>query len=360
MRLLLLSRYSHLAASTRLRFLQYLPYIVENGIEVEHEPLLDDEYLKNLYTGKPVNYGSIINSYVRRLKILLKERAYDLIWVQYEIFPWLPAWIESLTTLAGVPYIVDYDDAIFHRYDLHKQYLVRQILGDKINKVMKGASIVVAGNEYIASRALKIGCKKVEIIPTVVDLSRYPNILPQSQPIFTIGWIGTPVTSFYINTIMPALRLVCNENTVRVVLVGSGQISLDEVTPEIRPWSEEREVKDIHSFDVGIMPLAETPWERGKCGFKLIQYMACSKPVVASAVGMNCEIVEHGINGFLAHNMKDWVDALATLHARPDLCHSMGQAGRNKVEAKYSLQVTATRLLELIQEAAKNRGVRKR
>ena len=360
MRILLLSRYSHLAASTRLRLLQYLPYIADNGIEVKHEPLLDDEYLKNLYAGKPVSYSSIINSYVRRIKILLKERTYDLIWVQYEIFPWLPAWIESLATLAGVPYIVDYDDAIFHRYDMHKQYLVRQILGDKINKFMKGASIVVAGNEYIASRALNIGCRKVEIIPTVVDLSRYPNVSPQSQPIFTIGWIGSPVTSNYINLIIHALRVLCNENKARVVLVGSGQISLDKVTTEIRPWSEESEVNDIHSFDVGIMPLANTPWERGKCGFKLIQYMACSKPVVASAVGMNCEIVDHGINGFLAHDIKDWLVALDTLHAQPDLCHRMGQAGRKKVEARYSLQVTAPRLLELIQEAAKSRGVRQR
>jgi glycosyltransferase involved in cell wall biosynthesis len=351
MRILLLSRYSRLAASTRLRFLQYIPYIDSEGIEITHEPLLDDEYLKKLYAGNPISLGSIITSYIRRIKILLKQTNYDLLWIQYELFPWLPSWIEQLATLPGVPCIVDYDDAFFHRYNMHKNYIVRRMLGDKIDKVMRGASIVIAGNEYLAERAQDAGCKRVEIIPTVVDLNRYPKERLKSDQVFTIGWIGSPMTSHYIPKIRHALREVCTGNKARVVLIGSGPVSLDGVPIERRAWSEEDEVRDIHSFDVGIMPLSDTPWERGKCGFKLIQYMACGKPVVASAVGSNSKIVEHGVTGFLVNDLKGWFEALETLRTQQDLCHCMGSSGRQEVEARYCLQVTAPRLLKLIHEA---------
>lgn len=351
MRILLLSRYGRMAASTRLRLLQYKPHIEGDGIEITHEPLLDDEYLKNLYAGKPVSPGHIITSYIRRIRLLFKQRDYDLLWIQYELFPWLPSWIDSLAILPGVPYILDYDDAFFHRYNMHKNYLVRRFLGGKIDRIMRGASIVIAGNEYLAKRARQAGCKRVEIIPTVLDLARYPKESLKPGEVFTIGWIGSPVTSHYIPLIKNALREVCRGDRARIILVGSGPVLMDDVPVEIRAWSEENEYRDINTFDVGIMPLSDTPWDRGKCGFKLIQYMACGKPVVASPVGANAEIVEHGINGFLPDDLQGWVDALETLSSHPELCHSMGLSGRRKVEERYCLQVTAPRLLELIHEA---------
>lgn len=355
MKILLLSRYSSLAASTRLRFLQYVPYIARDGIEVTHEPLLDDEYLKKLYKGDSAGLGFIVSSYLRRISALIKQRRYDLLWIQYELFPWVPHWIENLVHQTGIPYMVDYDDAFFHRYDMHRNPIIRRLLRSKIDRVMQGASTVVAGNEYLAGRSRDAGCKRVQVIPTVVDINRYSSENSKPHRTFTIGWIGSPVTSHYLSGIRHALEEVCRDTGATLVLVGSGQVSLHGVPTEILDWEEENEVRDISTFDAGIMPLNDTPWDRGKCGYKLIQYMACGKPVVASPVGANIGIVDHGTNGFLARDEREWVKALKNLCYDPELRHNMGMSGRRKVESGYCLQVTAPRMLELIHEAADRR-----
>ena len=129
--------------------------------------------------------------------------------------------------------------------------------------------------------------------------------------------------------------------------VGRGSVprsTLPAVPTEHVPWTEAAEVAAIAEFDVGIMPLADEPWERGKCGYKLIQYMACGLPVVASPVGVNRQIVEHGVNGFLAETPTQWDEALRTLLADPALRQRMGQAGRQKVERQFSLQVTGPKV----------------
>lgn len=175
--------------------------------------------------------------------------------------------------------------------------------------------------------------------------------------VFTIGWIGSPVTECYLQQIAPALSEVCRRNRARVVLVGAQNAQFQNVPVKMHPWSEEGEERDIQSFDVGIMSLPDEPWERGKCGYKLIQYMACEKPVVASPVGINQGLVEHGVNGFLASNLQEWVEALSTLQHNKYLREDMGKAGRNLIEREYSLQVTAPRLLSILRSALTAGGV---
>lgn len=117
------------------------------------------------------------------------------------------------------------------------------------------------------------------------------------------------------------------------------------------PWREESEIQNIQRFDVGIMPLLDEPFERGKCGYKLIQYMACGLPVIASPVGVNGQIVEHGVTGFLVKSQDEWLQALAFLRDNPGRRREMGQAGRKKMEAEYSLQATAPKLAALLRSA---------
>jgi glycosyltransferase involved in cell wall biosynthesis len=212
--------------------------------------------------------------------------------------------------------------------------------------------VVVAGNEYLARRAAAAGARRVVVLPTVIDVTRYaPEACPSSG--FAIGWMGTPVTQRYLAPIARAIADVCAEGGSRVILVGA---TADAAVPacqvEIRPWSEESEAADVADFDVGVMPLADTEWEQGKCGYKLIQYMACAKPVVASAVGANRQIVEHGVNGFLATTDDEWRAALRRLRDDPALRERMGKAGRRRVEDQYSLAVAAPRLAELLRAAA--------
>ncbi|MFN2571088.1 MAG: glycosyltransferase family 4 protein [Gemmatimonadales bacterium] len=355
LRVLLLSRYGRLAASSRVRSYQYLPYLRELGIVVESQPLFDDQYIQRLYRGRRRLATPILAGYARRLWHLLTAFRYDLLWIEYELFPWMPAWFERLLSRVGVPYVVDYDDAIFHRYDSHRNPLVRRLLGGKIDAVMRGARLVIVGNDYLAERAQRAGARRVERVPTVVDLNRYPVPTPAPHRPYTVGWIGQPLTAPYLELIRDALVEVCRSDGVHLTLVGSGPISLDHVAVDVRPWSEATEIEELQQFDVGIMPLRDEPWERGKCGYKLIQYMACGRPVVASPVGASRQIVEHGTNGFLATSAPEWVQALRALRD-PELRTRMGTAGRAKVEHAYCVQVFVPRLASLLRQSAKHRS----
>ena len=162
-------------------------------------------------------------------------------------------------------------DTIFHNYDLNKNVLIRTFLKDKIDIVMKHASVVIVGNDYLAERALKAGARRVEYLPSVVDLEKYKFTDKFSTDIFRIGWIGSPSTAKHLHLIHNVLKKFCAETVARLIVVGAGEIDLAGVPVEIREWIEDTEVVNIQDFDVGIMPLADEPWEQGKYGFKLIQ-----------------------------------------------------------------------------------------
>jgi glycosyltransferase involved in cell wall biosynthesis len=352
MKILLLTRYSRLGASSRLRFYSYLPYLTQNGMDVAILPFLDNEYVESLYSvGKKFHFRLFFN-YTKRLYHLLAIHHYDLVWIEKEIFPWLPAWVESFLCLQRIPYVVDYDDAQFHRYDLHPNNLVRKLLSKKIPSVMRNSAITIAGNDYLAEHARRAGARQVLCIPTVIDLNRYAKMNRKMNGTFIIGWIGSPSTEKYLSLIEESLEAVCKTGNVKIVLVGARKELSKQVPSELKTWSEETEGEIVRTFDVGIMPLDDTPWERGKCGYKLIQYMASSIPVVASPVGINTQIVEHGINGFLAKTRAEWISALIRIKENKLLREAMGEAGRKKVESRYCLQVTAPQLFSALKTAA--------
>jgi glycosyltransferase involved in cell wall biosynthesis len=351
MDVLFLPKYGRKAASVRYRFLQYEPFLERAGIGCTVSPLLDDAYLSHKFQSGRTALGGTIGAFLRRTLAILQAGRFKLVVIHCEAFPYMPAWFEAFLRWRGIPYVYDYDDAIFHNYDQSQHRLVRHLLKGKIASVIGGARLVLAGSEYLAEYARRFN-KHVENLPTVIDLERYPvdkKAHTHGRP-FTVGWIGSPSTAQYLHAIAPALRAFCAEYPARVVLVGAGNIELAGVPVESRTWSEATEVDDLMQFDVGIMPLTDTPWARGKCAFKLIQYMACACPVVASPVGMNTEVVETG-NGLLASNQSEWLQALIQLYRAPALRERLGQGGRAKVESRYCLQVTAPRLVALLNSA---------
>lgn len=358
MKIVLLSRYSDLGASSRYRFYQYLVYLRTQGFDITIMPLLDNGYLQRLYSGQQTLLLKVAEAYVRRISVLLQSQHYDLMWLEKEALPWIPAWLELLLYKSRVPDLVDYDDALFHQYDQHPSSLVRWLLGKKIDRVMRHAAMVIAGNDYLADRAYQSGSPKVEVLPTVIDIDRYPLAPSPENRVFTIGWIGSPMTSYYLQEIHPALQEICRDGGAKVVAIGAGTIELKGVTLEIKPWCEATEAEELQQFDVGIMPLPDSPWEWGKCGLKLIQYMACACPVIGSPIGANRQIIEHGVNGFQASDQQQWVEALLALKNNPLLRRSMGKAGRIKVEQQYCLQVTAPKLAQLLREAKEITHVR--
>lgn len=350
----LFPRYDRLGASSRLRLFQYEGYLLDKGVECERAPLFSDQYLSNLYEQRGKALSGVSQSYFLRVRATKVFGGYDLLWIEKEALPWVPWGIERLVLPRGVPFAVDFDDAVFHRYDLHRSRVVRWLLGQKLDRLMAAATLVTAGNQYLADRAKRAGAAWVEIVPTVVDAAAYsPSGLDRRSGTPVIGWIGSPSTwDAYMVPMMPLLTGVAQAEAARIHAVGSGVGG--EVHPVLDrlPWTEQTEVAQLQEMDVGIMPLTDTPWARGKCGYKLIQYMACGLPVVASPVGVNCEIVEDGVNGFLAETEAEWRAALTRLLRDPDLRRRMGQAGRAKVEARYSLQVWGPRVAEMLMKAA--------
>ena len=350
MKILALTRYESLGASSRYRFYQYFPYLREKGCTITSQALLSNNYIKHLYYNHPFPLASIFTSYLKRIYLLLQKNKFDLIWLQQEAFPWFPWWFEQLLVGARVPVVVDYDDAFFHRYDLNSSFLVKILLGKKIDNVMKNANRIIVGNEYLADRAKKNNCQNIEVIPTVVDLSRYRVKSNYKSDKFTIGWIGSPKNVKYLQKIENVFNFF-HEDEYQFVFIGIEEIELDNSNYIVKKWDERTEVDEIRNFDVGIMPLTDNPWERGKCGFKIIQYMACGIPVVASPVGVNTDIIEHGINGFLAYSDDEWKEYLIKLKNDVYLRENMGMNGRKKIEKQYSDCIIAPNMLRIFNES---------
>ncbi|OJY88568.1 MAG: glycosyl transferase family 1 [Lysobacterales bacterium 63-13] len=352
MRVLMLPRYDSLGASSRLRMLQYIPALEAAGIHVDAAPLLDDGYVSDLYSGR-VSPAKVLRAYVRRLRLLWTGRSHDLIWLEKELFPWLPAWLERFLLPGRTPLVVDYDDAVFHRYDQHRLALVRWLLGRKIDRVMRRADMVIVGNDYLAERARAAGAAQVEWLPTVVDLQRYPpRAIKETADDVVIGWIGSPATAHYLHLVAAAIAAVASRHAIRCVAIGARPDQVSGTPFEAWPWSESDEVSMLYRIDIGIMPLPDAPWEKGKCGYKLIQYMACGLPVVASPVGVNTQIVQQGETGELARSTAEWTQAIERLVTDVERRRRMGEAGRQRVQRDYSLQAQAHRLVGLLRQAA--------
>ena len=353
MKILLLTRYDRTGPSSRYRFYQFLPYLEKERFDVSVSPLFNEKYVYNLYSDqRAIKFLNPLGGYLKRISKSLFYHSYDLVWMEKEALPWIPQFIEKLLSQTSVPYVIDYDDAVFHRYDQHPNFLLRNLLSRKIEGIMARSTVVVAGNRYIADYAQRAGAQKVEILPTVLDLSRYRMKDTIDSPSFTIGWVGSPSTSRHIFVVAEALKDFCQKDNVEFRAMGALQRDLDEIPGKLIPWNAETETEELTRFDVGIMPLPDTPWERGKCGFKIIQYMAAGLPVIASPVGVNSEIVEHGVNGFLARDTKEWIEYFEILREDSNLRRQMGILGRKKVEEKYSLDVIAPRLIAIFKEAA--------
>ena len=354
MKVIALTRYDRLGASSRMRFMQYYQMLAQKGVDVSMHPLFSDDYVRSLQLGKR-NMWAVALAYLQRVALLLRLPSNALLWVEKDALPWLPAWLETLLLRRSGAYVLDYDDAVFHTYDEHKSQIVQRLLGKKHAALMRQAALVVAGNSYIANYAKQHGAKWVEIIPTVIDLARY-TVTPTTKKnssqarLPVVGWIGQRATAHFLLTIKPVIEKLAKEGKASFHAVGIHPNELNLPMTGVK-WTEESEVDSICQFDIGIMPLEDGPFERGKCGYKLIQYMACGIPVVASPVGVNTSIVEHGVNGFLASSTAEWESALGQLAENHTLRQQMGNAGRHKVEQQFCLQVTAPHLAKLLAQS---------
>lgn len=350
-RLLCAARYGQLGASSRLRIVQYRPFLERAGLRTTLRTFLSDDYVRALYARRS-RLLPIAAAYLRALTAPLAARRHDMLWIEKEFLPWLPYWLER-RAIGNTPYILDFDDAWSLRYE--RAGPIGWLLGQKFRRLLRGAALTVTGNAQLYNWAEREGAPNILLLPTVIDLAHYIPC-PEPEGVFTIGWIGTPLTASYLEGVAEPLRRLAAEAPLKLRIIGAPGVSIAGVDCEHAPWSEATEAELIGQCHAGIMPLPDDDWARGKSGYKLIQYMAMGRPAVASAVGANRQIIQDGITGSLANNPAQWYEALSSLRRDGRLRREMGAASRQRVEQQFSLQVTAPLLIENIRKILGSTG----
>ncbi len=341
-----LSLYGAKAASHRVRLSQFQSGLSEVGIKLEIKSLLNNYYLKQKYSGSKPSLFRILQAFLARVSTLRNAKDFDLAIIYGELFPLMPACIEKRLLL--LPYLFDFDDAFYLKYISGKLGIFKPLLGRKFESVMSNAAAITAGNQHLASYARQFN-KNVIVLPSVVDTNNYRPALKVQSECFTVGWIGSPTTAPYLEALVEPLMLLSKEKLVRFVVMGGKAPKVPGVEVVELPWSLDEEVSLIQSFDVGVMPLPDSPWARGKCAYKLLQCMACGVPVVASPVGANVDAVPSTC-GILVSTPNEWLEAFRVLANDPDQCNRMGNAARVWVVQNYSLDVALPILSKAINE----------
>ena len=348
MKLLYFTKTSEEGPSSRYRVYQYLPYLRSTGIEVCVRPLFGATYFKVLSLPRPaaIIFKAIYAPvrFLKRFMDLLIMGRVDLLVVEGQLFPYLPPIVERILVWAKLKLVIELDDAIY----------LTTLHGRKIPRLMASAAGVIAGNNTIAEYARPY-TKHVHVIPTVVDTKRFhPSVSSRPAPerVLTVGWIGLPYNFGYLHLIREALRRVQALVQMQFRVISSHPPDLPGVNVEFRRWSLDTEVEDLQDCQLGVMPLDDDRWARGKCGLKLLQYMAMGIPAVASPVGVNKEIIKDGKNGFWATSEEEWFKRLMQLCQDSPLRATMGQAARQTIVEQYSLETWAPRLGTLYRHLA--------
>lgn len=346
-----------LAPGQRFRFEQWLSLLAGGAIDAEVRPLLDAAAYGRFYEpGGYLRKGSHLGlGFGRRLVDALGPSRWDAVYLFREAFFVGPPILESLLE-RRYPVVYDFDDAIFVGDTSEANAAVaRWKYPSKVAKIIERAAMTTVGNEWLATFARQHS-SQVEVVPTTIDIHAYqPQPRPRRKAI-RVGWSGSRTTSAHLHAIDDALRRIANELPVELVTIGDPDFRLDGV-PDVQtlPWRHDTELDDLRSLDIGLMPLPDDDWTRGKCGLKALQYMALGIPTVVSPVGVNTDIVTNGENGMVATTTEEWFDAVATLVESEALSRRLGDAGRQTVVDKYSGQAWAPRFLEILETAASSR-----
>jgi glycosyltransferase involved in cell wall biosynthesis len=336
----------------RFRIEQWESALRSEGIELTYFPFLDGTTATLLkHRGQPLRKAKRLTTLLgRRLRLAARMRGFDLVYVFRETALIGPALAERVLARRGLPFVLDFDDSVWIRYvspaNAYWSYLR---FPGKTATTCRLSTHVMAGNETLAAYARR-QAERVSVVPTTIDTDIYvPR--PTGNLIPVIGWTGSYSTGQYLNLVKPVLQRLSRRLNFRVRIIGARDFEIEGVDVEVLPWRAESEVRDLADIDIGLMPLPDAAWERGKCGLKALQYMALGVPAVVSPVGVNSTIVTHGETGLLASSEQEWEAALERLLLDPDLRRRLGSSGRACVERAYSTAVHAPRVAEIFRGA---------
>lgn len=354
MRVLCLVPYPTLGASNRLRVEQYAPVLREQGIELVISPFLDDAGYAVLY--RPGHTAekivAVLEGFARRVRDLIRARRFDLVLVHREATLIGPPLVERALGLMGVPYVYDFDDAIFvvAPYAVNRGWN-RLRPPSRIAEIARRAAVVVTGNEYLAKWA-RMQNSRVVVIPTPVDTDRHePSTVPRAADRLVIGWVGSLTTAPYLHLLDEPLRQLSTEQSIVVRVIGGGYTH-PTVPVEQLPYALDQEPTQVSLFDIGVLPEPDDAWTRGKGAFKALLYMSSAIPVVASRIGVNPDVIPDGEVGFCVDGPDEWLDALRRLARDPELRHRLGAAGRARAVEQYSVCALGPRLADALRLAS--------
>jgi glycosyltransferase involved in cell wall biosynthesis len=316
----------------RFRVKEFIPFFEQNGVSVR---------LVRVPEGPAA-----------RVRTLWSLRDFDVVVIQRKLLTPFDLFLVRRWTKRV---IFDFDDAIMYRSSRHKNQSSRQRM-KRFANMIRSVDAVTAGNSYLAEQAARfIDRDRIFIVPTVVDVTEYGvKDYTHDSNEFIVGWIGSSSTLHYLASIAPALQKAAGRlDNLRLKIVCDRFIDIDGVQVIKKPWRPEDVSEDLTSFDVGVMPISDDPWTRGKCGLKVVQYLAAGVPAIASPVGINRDLVVPGETGLWAETLDDWEERFITLARDKDLRVKMGRAGRRLVEERFSLQETAPRYLEILRMVQK-------
>jgi glycosyltransferase involved in cell wall biosynthesis len=341
-RILVLPISDRQGASARYRVYQYIPLLEQAGFEVSVLPP----------AGKRRGAARWVDSAAERRRCVEEAAEADVVFLQKRLLP--PGFVRKMKG-TGTPLVFDFDDAIFRAAHKRRSWATRRKVQRRFCAVLSAADLVLAGNTFLAEAAGNYA-KTVRVLPTVVDLCRYPLKEHSVSGSLTVGWIGSRATEPYLHALDGVLaRLAARHPGLRLVVVSDGEFCAEGVRVERRAWSESTEVDDILSFDIGLMPLEDNTWTRGKCGLKALQYMAAGIPAVSSPVGVVAEFTQHDVSGMLCGSAEKWEQSIERLLADADLRSRMGASGRAVVEERFALEQHAPRLAAWIEAVMSGR-----
>ena len=344
-------------AGYRFRISQFIPYLEAHGYQATVSPFFTPEFFHVVY--QPGRYFQKMAAFaglaVGRLRSLRGLGTYDLVFLYREAFPIGPPLIERWLAGPGKPPIVyDFDDAIFlPNVSDANRFIVSLKWAGKVPEIVRRSTRVIAGNGFLAAFARRYN-PSVLTIPTCVDTDKFAPRSDGSggRDPLVVGWIGSPTTAPYLSMLSGVFKSVYATTPFRLKISGAAsEVAVEGVPVENVKWSLADEVSLFNTCDVGVYPLTDDEWSKGKCGFKAIQFMSCGVPVVASAVGENLAIIEDGVNGFLATTAAEWQSKLRRLLTDAPLRARFAAAGRRTVEERYSLRVCAPRVAAVLDDA---------
>lgn len=330
------------APNQRYRFEQYLEWLESQGFQCELSFLLSEEDDKKFYSkGHYLTKAWLMFRHYQKRKFDLKRaNEYDIIFIVREALMFGLTKFEVGFSKSRAKVIFDFDDAIW----LNDTSVANQMFAwmknpSKIKRSIAHADLIFAGNQYLADFAKRYN-PQVQIVPTTVDTDVYvgkPKSLSRDQ--IVIGWSGSLTTIKHFDYAVPVLLRIKQKfgDKIRIKVIGDASFRNSALGVQGIAWSKETELDELGEIDIGIMPLPDDEWARGKCGLKGLVYMSMEIPTIMSPVGVNSEIIQHGINGFLARTEADWMEQLSELIEKPELRKKLGKAGRQTVVAKYSV-----------------------